>query len=123
MSSQIHLFGEMDLDVSKEPKQIYKKACDISQCCGYVTSMTEGSNKDKGSIDINGEDCQDSLIVTNRLYYEANKITKIQKLVYRIGKYEYNKNNDKLIQVFEHSQNNLKESWDKEQWIKVYPNE
>lgn len=113
ITNQIHLFGEMDLDISQKVNHIYNKACNISECCGYVTRLTNGSNKLKGSIDIDGEDCDDSLYVTNRLYYEDNKIRKIQKLVYRIGKYEYNKNNNVLIQVYEYIDNNFKEIWNK----------
>lgn len=113
MTNQLHLFGEMDLDISQKANHIYNKACNISECCGYVTRLTNGSNKLKGSIDIDGEDCDDSLYVTNRLYYEDNKIRKIQKLVYRIGKYEYNKNNNVLIQVYEYIDNNFKEIWNK----------
>jgi hypothetical protein len=30
-----HFFGEMDLDLSKTKKEIYKRACDIAENCGY----------------------------------------------------------------------------------------
>jgi hypothetical protein len=31
----VHFFGEMDLDLSKTFNQVYKKAFDISEQCGY----------------------------------------------------------------------------------------
>lgn len=35
----IHFFGEMDLDLSKSFSQVYKKAFDVSEQCGYWVTM------------------------------------------------------------------------------------
>ena len=44
----IHFFGEMDLDLSKTPKQVYKKAFDIAENCGYmVEAIKETQNNFK----------------------------------------------------------------------------
>jgi len=40
----IHFFGEMDLDLSKTSGQVFKKAFDIAENCGYM--VTKRSGKD-----------------------------------------------------------------------------
>jgi len=61
--NQIHLFGEMDLDLSKPANEVFKKAFDIAEACGYfVEAFSE-------YIDVRGEDCHDSIYVIYRLLY------------------------------------------------------
>jgi len=33
-----HFFGEMDLDLDRTQKEIYKEAEHIAECCGYLVS-------------------------------------------------------------------------------------
>ncbi len=44
-SPEIHFFGEMDLDLSKTPLEIYTKAFDIAEQCGYMADMKEQGSK------------------------------------------------------------------------------
>lgn len=39
--SLTHIFGELDLDLTKSPSQIYKKAFDISEACGYFVDQSK----------------------------------------------------------------------------------
>ena len=105
----------MDLNLSQTPKQVYKKACDISECCGYVTSLEKGiKDRSRDRLEIFGEDCYDSLQVVSVLYFENNKFDKVQKCVYRLGyegKGETFKSYKQLSQVFEYIDN---------EWIETF---
>ena len=112
---EIHLFGKMDLDLSLKPKTVYQKACDISDSCGYVTSLEKGiKDKSRNRIEIFGEDCYDSLQVVSILYFENDKFDKVQKCVYKLG-YEGEGENFKsfkqLTQVFEYIENDFIETF------------
>jgi len=75
--SQIHLFGEMDLDLSDSASDIFKKAFDIAEACGYfVEAFSE-------HIDVRGEDCHDSIYIIYRLHIENKKIVGITKHIHK----------------------------------------
>lgn len=100
--TKTHFFGEMELDLSKTPDKIYKEAFRIAECCGYGIDTTKQEDN-VGSIDLYGEDCHDSLQVVNRINIADNKVTKCQKVVYRItGWNDQERREEKqLIQVYE----------------------
>jgi len=94
-----HFFGEMDLNLFQKPKDVYEQACSISEDCGYLTTVEQikkTGNKEIddlkiGHIDMQGEDCDDRIIVTNCIYFDKNGITALQKCVYKtewFNKYE-----------------------------------
>jgi len=47
-----HIFGELDLDLTKSFDEIYKKIFYISECCGYMPEH----NKEKTLITVSGSD-------------------------------------------------------------------
>jgi len=98
---QIHLFGEMDLNLGNNVKSVYKKACHISECCGYVTHLEKGiKDKSRDRIEIFGEDCDDRLSVVNVIYFKGQKIQDVKKCVYKIG-YDNNRLFKQLTQVYD----------------------
>jgi len=112
---QIHLFGEMDLNLKLKPKAIYKKACDISECCGYLTTIEKGiEGKSRDRIEIFGEDCDDRLKVINILYFQGENIDKVQKCVYKLGyegKGDTFKSFKQLTQVYDFVNNEFIETF------------
>jgi hypothetical protein len=58
-----HIFGELDLDLSKGPGKIYDEAFRISEMCGYFVDLPKngkqiivsGSDNDVGTITFNDE--------------------------------------------------------------------
>ena len=67
----------MQLNFNDSASNIYKRAFDIGESCGY---MVEGH---PGYIDILGEDCQDQFYIINRLHIKDKKIIKASKLVFK----------------------------------------
>jgi len=101
---RVHLFGEMELNLSLNPKSVYKKACNISENCGYVTTLEKGvKNRSRDRIEIFGEDCDDRLNIVSILYFENDKFDKVQKCIYFLGYDEGDnfKSWKQLRQVFE----------------------
>lgn len=68
-------FGEMQLDLSKSYDEIYAKAFDISEACGYMAT------KGKDCIQLYGEDCDDSITIVNTIYFYNGKVSKCLKHV------------------------------------------
>jgi len=66
-----HLFGEMDLDLTKKPNQIYKQVFYISEQCGYMPHQT--GDKDSGCITIAGSDCE-----LAKIYYHKDKVEDVK---------------------------------------------
>jgi len=55
----VHFFGECDLDLSKSFNQVYKKAFDISENCGYwVTKYTSKQFPRESKITLYGNEGQ-----------------------------------------------------------------
>lgn len=48
--TQTHIFGELDIDLSKSPKEIFDKIFDIGESCGYYAT------KSKNKIHVSGGD-------------------------------------------------------------------
>lgn len=54
--TKTHIFGELDLDLSKGPGTIYDQALDISEQCGYFITLgnsqiiVEGTDNDVATI-------------------------------------------------------------------------
>ena len=70
--NEVHFFGEMDLDLLKTPKEIFEKAFDISEACGYMATWNIcGSNK--SYITIGGWDGQFTL------FFEGDKFSHIER--------------------------------------------
>jgi len=63
-----HLFGELDLDLDKPAKEIYKEAFRISECCGYFI------DSDKVKIVVSGSDNEICY-----LFVKDDKVTKIRR--------------------------------------------
>ena len=68
-----HLFGELDLDLSKSYNAIYKKAFDIGEACGYFADR----NKSQTKIRISGSDNNVASI-----FFENGKVTKVTRAQY-----------------------------------------
>lgn len=65
-----HLFGELDLDLSKSYDEIYRKAFDIGECCGYFADLV----KDKTKIMVSGGDNEACII-----YFKDGKVYKVKR--------------------------------------------
>lgn len=46
----VHFFGEMDLDLSKSPEEIYIVAFEIAENCGYMVDRHKGKLTDYVSL-------------------------------------------------------------------------
>jgi len=56
-SKLVHFFGEMDLDLTKNFEQVFKKAFHISECCGYmVTKYTSKQFPKESKITLYGRE-------------------------------------------------------------------
>jgi len=66
-----HIFGELDLDLSKSFDEIYKKIFYISECCGYMPDH----NKQKTLITVSGSDnC------VAKIEFKNNKVFKVTRM-------------------------------------------
>lgn len=87
----IHFFGEMDLDLSKTPTQVYKQAFRISEACGYMVEATSKTKNQSAHISILGEDTSDNIQMESVLNFKEEKnsrdekFTSIQKILYKIS--------------------------------------
>lgn len=68
-----HLFGEMDLNMDLSFDEIYKKAFDICESCGYMIDQYE-----KKKIKLFG--CDNEIVVIS--FDENQKVEKIQRAQY-----------------------------------------
>ncbi len=66
--NRIHLFGEMDLDLTDTPKNIFKEAFRIAELCGYEVVSGNGLIKLAS---------QDYDLV--KIYHKNDKVTKVEK--------------------------------------------
>ena len=87
--SQVHLFGEMDLDLSQPLEKVYKKAFHIAEACGYMVSH------DENSIFIEGTDLE----AVNICFNENGKAFKyrIVQQTDRTGELETISRNEVLV--------------------------
>lgn len=89
-NTEIHLFGEMQIDVSQPADQIYKRAFRIAEACGYMVTA-EKTKDGKCYLEFLGEDCPDGFIISNRAYFapDTKKVSKVEKVVMK-EKYDSN---------------------------------
>lgn len=68
-----HLFGEMDLDLDLSFDEIYKKAFDICECCGYMIDVKAKQPNVKllDLIGCDGEVC--------KIHFLNNKVNRIKR--------------------------------------------
>jgi hypothetical protein len=72
-----HIFGELDLDLSKGPGRIYDEAFEISEQCGYMVSLgksviiVEGTDGDVAKIKFNRNE-QKHFEIKVELYQVSN---------------------------------------------------
>jgi len=68
--SLTHIWGELDLDLTKSFKQIFEKIFDISEACGYFPDR----NNNKTEIIVSGSD---NCIC--KIHFKNNKVDKVRR--------------------------------------------
>jgi hypothetical protein len=113
----IHFFGEMDLDLSNTPRQVYKKAFYIAEACGYSVDIVQKTKNRSAHILILGEDTPDNLQMESILNYENEEFTSIQKVLYKIsyeGLGRDQKQVKKILKAFEFLGGEFVETFDQQ---------
>ena len=71
-----HIFGELDIDLSKSFDEIYKKIFHCSECCGYYPDH----NKERTLITVSGSDnC------VAKIQFKNNKVFRVTRMQHADG--------------------------------------
>ena len=107
----------MDLDLSKTPKQVYKKAFDIAENCGYMVEVIKATKNRSAHILVLGEDVSDGFQIESVLNFKDEKFNIIQKVLYRIsyeGLGREQRQVKKMLKVFDYLGGEFVEIFDQE---------
>lgn len=101
----VHLFGEIDVNVSEEPQLFLKRVRKIAEMCGYNVELKNVFREfGSANIEIYGEDSPDIYTIVNYVNIWRNKINSFQKVIYTIKYLDTQTTLRKMHKVYNYNQ-------------------